>query len=114
MGKDGMEGVREMKAQGATIIAQDKDSSVAWGMPRSVIEAELADLVLAQFLQQGGLLLQFAVQVKSQVLFAGREADVEPVSLARLATVVAEGRAKCERCQDRSRRRPLRGGRQPC
>ncbi len=47
MGKDGMEGVRKMKASGATIIAQDKDSSVAWGMPRSVIEAELADLVLS-------------------------------------------------------------------
>ena len=46
MGKDGLEGVRVMKNQGATIVAQDKDSSVAWGMPRSVIEAELADFVL--------------------------------------------------------------------
>jgi two-component system chemotaxis response regulator CheB len=46
MGKDGMEGARKMKERGATIIAQDKDSSVAWGMPRSVIEAELADFVL--------------------------------------------------------------------
>lgn len=46
MGKDGMEGVRAMKEQGATIIAQDKDSSIAWGMPRSVIEAELVDYVL--------------------------------------------------------------------
>ena len=36
-----------MKAQGSTIIAQDKDSSVAWGMPRSVVEAELTDIVLA-------------------------------------------------------------------
>ncbi len=46
MGKDGLEGVRSMKEQGASIIAQDKDTSVAWGMPRSVIEAELADFVL--------------------------------------------------------------------
>jgi two-component system chemotaxis response regulator CheB len=46
MGKDGMEGARVMKEKGATIIAQDKNSSVAWGMPRSVIEAELADYVL--------------------------------------------------------------------
>jgi len=46
MGKDGMEGAKMMKEQGATIIAQDKDTSVAWGMPRSVIEAELADIVL--------------------------------------------------------------------
>ncbi len=47
MGKDGLEGVQAMKERGATIIAQDKDSSVAWGMPRSVIEAELADFVLS-------------------------------------------------------------------
>jgi two-component system chemotaxis response regulator CheB len=46
MGKDGLEGARAMKGQGATIIAQDKESSVAWGMPRSVVEAELADFVL--------------------------------------------------------------------
>jgi two-component system, chemotaxis family, protein-glutamate methylesterase/glutaminase len=46
MGKDGLDGVRALKAQGATIIAQDKDSSVAWGMPRSVVEAELADMVV--------------------------------------------------------------------
>jgi two-component system chemotaxis response regulator CheB len=46
MGKDGLAGSKNMKAQGATIIAQDKDTSVAWGMPRSVIEAELADFVL--------------------------------------------------------------------
>ena len=46
MGKDGMEGAKMMKDHGATIIAQDKDTSVAWGMPRSVIEAELADIVL--------------------------------------------------------------------
>lgn len=46
MGKDGLEGSKDMKARGATIIAQDKDTSVAWGMPRSVIEAELADIVL--------------------------------------------------------------------
>ncbi len=46
MGKDGLEGVRAMKGHEATIIAQDKDTSIAWGMPRSVVEAELADYVL--------------------------------------------------------------------
>jgi two-component system chemotaxis response regulator CheB len=46
MGKDGTEGAKAMKEKGATIIAQDKETSVAWGMPRSVIEAELADYVL--------------------------------------------------------------------
>ena len=57
------------------------------------VETRLADLVLAQFLQQGGLLLQFAVQVEHQILFAGREADVEPVSLARLAAVMETAKA---------------------
>ncbi len=46
MGNDGTDGIKSMKNQGATILSQDKDSSVAWGMPRSVIEAELADIVL--------------------------------------------------------------------
>ena len=46
MGKDGLEGARLLKERGATLIAQDRDSSVAWGMPRSIIEAELADFVL--------------------------------------------------------------------
>ena len=57
------------------------------------VETGLAYLVLAQFLQQGGLLLQFAVQIEHQVLFAGREADREPVSLARLAAVVETAKA---------------------
>ncbi len=46
MGKDGLEGAKLMKERGATLIAQDRVSSVAWGMPRSIIEAELADFVL--------------------------------------------------------------------
>jgi two-component system chemotaxis response regulator CheB len=46
MGQDGMHGARALKALGAYVIAQDEASSAIWGMPRAVIEAGLADLVV--------------------------------------------------------------------
>jgi two-component system chemotaxis response regulator CheB len=46
MGQDGMRGAQLLKAQGATILAQDEASSVVWGMPGSVVQAGLADRVL--------------------------------------------------------------------
>ncbi len=47
MGADGREGVRAMKANGAGVWAQDEKSSVVYGMPAAVVEAGLADQVLA-------------------------------------------------------------------
>lgn len=46
MGKDGAEGCEKLKRSGAFIIAQDKDTSVIYGMPRAVAERNLADKVL--------------------------------------------------------------------
>ena len=46
MGHDGLEGMTQMKRKGATILAQDEASCVVYGMPRSVVEAGLADKVL--------------------------------------------------------------------
>jgi two-component system chemotaxis response regulator CheB len=46
MGDDGTRGARALKARGATVVAQDEDSSVVFGMPKSVIDAGLADIVL--------------------------------------------------------------------
>ncbi len=46
MGQDGLRGVEILKAQGATILAQDEPSSVVWGMPGAVVNAGLADGVL--------------------------------------------------------------------
>jgi len=46
MGADGLEGMRSLKARGASIIAQEERSCVVYGMPRVVVEAGLADLVL--------------------------------------------------------------------
>ena len=46
MGNDGTAGGADMKKTGAIIIAQDRASSTIYGMPRSVVEAGLADTVL--------------------------------------------------------------------
>jgi two-component system, chemotaxis family, protein-glutamate methylesterase/glutaminase len=47
MGQDGLRGVEILKSQGASILAQDEASSVVWGMPGAVVDAGLADRVLA-------------------------------------------------------------------
>jgi two-component system, chemotaxis family, protein-glutamate methylesterase/glutaminase len=42
MGHDGREGAKALVAAGATIIAQDEESSVVWGMPGAIVRAGLA------------------------------------------------------------------------
>ncbi len=46
MGDDGFRGLQKVKAAGGTIIAQDKDSCVVWGMPRKPTQTGLADFVV--------------------------------------------------------------------
>ncbi len=46
MGHDGMLGCRHVKESGGVIIAQDRDTSVVWGMPGAVVEEGLADKIL--------------------------------------------------------------------
>lgn len=45
MGSDGLLGAEALKNEGATILAQDKKTSVVWGMPGYVVERGLADSV---------------------------------------------------------------------
>lgn len=45
MGKDGLEGIKKLKASGGYCIAQDEDSSVVYGMPRAIVDNGLADIV---------------------------------------------------------------------
>ncbi len=45
MGCDGTEGMKKIKAQGGYSIAQDESTSVVYGMPKSVVDAGLADEV---------------------------------------------------------------------
>ena len=46
MGQDGLRGAEELKRCGGYLVAQDRESSVVWGMPGAVVEAGLADAVL--------------------------------------------------------------------
>ncbi|MGB9458749.1 MAG: chemotaxis protein CheB [Bryobacteraceae bacterium] len=46
MGQDGLRGAEILKAQGASVLAQDEASSVVWGMPGAVVSAGFADRVL--------------------------------------------------------------------
>lgn len=46
MGDDGAAGMGEVKESGGTILAQDENSSVVWGMPGEVVKRGFADEVL--------------------------------------------------------------------
>ncbi len=46
MGQDGLKGAQLLKEKKALIIAQDEATCVVYGMPRAVVEAGLADMVL--------------------------------------------------------------------
>lgn len=46
MGSDGAAGARCIKVAGGRVIAEDESTSVVYGMPRSVVEANLADRVV--------------------------------------------------------------------
>jgi two-component system, chemotaxis family, protein-glutamate methylesterase/glutaminase len=46
MGSDGLAGFREIRSRHGYVIAQDEETCVVYGMPRVVIEAQLAHAVL--------------------------------------------------------------------
>ena len=46
MGADGREGAKMLKNKGSTVWAQDKETSVIYGMPAAIAEADLADNIL--------------------------------------------------------------------
>ena len=46
MGRDGLEGCRALKQAGGYVFAQCQDDCVVYGMPKAVIEEQLADRTL--------------------------------------------------------------------
>ena len=46
MGKDGLDGAREVRARGGRILAEAESSCTVYGMPRAIVEARLADVVV--------------------------------------------------------------------
>jgi len=46
MGRDGVDGLRDVRAVGGQVIAQDESSSVVYGMPQEAVRAGLVDTIL--------------------------------------------------------------------
>lgn len=46
MGKDGLEGMKYLKSLGGFTIAQDEETSVIYGMPKAIVDSNLADMIL--------------------------------------------------------------------
>ena len=46
MGKDGFDGITELKRLGGYCIAQDEESCVVYGMPKAINDAGLSDIIL--------------------------------------------------------------------
>jgi len=61
MGRDGVEGARDLVEAGGTVIAQDAQTSAVWGMPRAVAEAGLAAHILPPEKLAGKLLASAGV-----------------------------------------------------
>ena len=47
MGRDGLRGCEYVRAEGGSVVVQDEQSSVVWGMPRFVVQAGLAHAVVS-------------------------------------------------------------------
>jgi two-component system chemotaxis response regulator CheB len=46
MGKDGLDGAREVKERGGRIFVEEESTAIAYGTPRAIVEAKLADAVV--------------------------------------------------------------------
>ncbi len=56
MGSDGLDGAREVRDAGGTVLAQDEASSAVWGMPGRVVQSGLASATLGLAALAGALI----------------------------------------------------------
>ncbi|MDN5302608.1 MAG: two-component system, chemotaxis family, protein-glutamate methylesterase/glutaminase [Thermoanaerobacteraceae bacterium] len=49
MGKDGAAGVKEIKARGGIVLAQDEATSIVYGMPKAAFDTGCVDMVLPDY-----------------------------------------------------------------
>ena len=59
MGQDGLEGAHAIHHHGGSILLQDEESSVVWGMPSAIIKADIPATV-ASLTQIAGILEEIA------------------------------------------------------
>ncbi len=45
MGHDGLQGLKEVNARGGTIVAQNEESCVVYGMPKAAVDAGITDMI---------------------------------------------------------------------
>jgi two-component system chemotaxis response regulator CheB len=64
MGKDGADGMLELKKAGAYTIAQDEHSSVVWGMPKAAIDLDAA-LEIAPLDRIGSIIVDRAGELRA-------------------------------------------------
>ena len=60
MGDDGVDGLMEMKKEGAATIAQDEPSCVVFGMPKEAVETGAADFTMPLWRIANGVLERVA------------------------------------------------------
>ena len=60
MGRDGLEGAKQLAAAGGTIWAQNADTSAVWGMPGAVAKAGLTSYVASPEELGAALMDEFA------------------------------------------------------
>ncbi len=66
MGRDGAQGLLELRRLGWKTIAQDESTSVVWGMPRAAVELDAADQVLPLHLISQAIAAHLSSQNSSQ------------------------------------------------
>ena len=63
MGQDGLKGAQEVVNAGGTVIAQDEETSVVWGMPGAVANAGICNQILP-IKEIGPQLLSYATRAR--------------------------------------------------